>query len=153
MVKCYGRFVANAMKVIGFVSICFIIRVVNAMPFKIESVRHLGVLKVIYSGAVTLDERINVVHSLCVDHYDSTRFRIYIDARLVDYQLSVAEQEVFGAYIASREEFKDALVAVVVNDGQVKNKNIITKSSKSGQIINIFDNEDDALQWLVSQSV
>lgn len=120
------------------------------MPFKIEEVQHLGIIKIIYSGVVTLDERVNVVHALCVDYYDSSRLKICIDGRLIEHAISAAEQEVFGAYVASREELKDALVALIVNDGQIMNSGIFEKSSKLGHHIAVFDNENDALRWLVS---
>ena len=123
------------------------------MAVKIENIENSTIIRITHSGKVSLDQRVNVVHQICVDHHnDSTLLKLLIDARLVTNVMTEAEQDVFGSYIASRPELEKAFVAVIANPKQVLNQIVLKKSSLLGHNIMLFEIEAEALEWLNNAS-
>lgn len=118
------------------------------MTYKIKDVENSDIIKVTYKGDVSLDERISVVHELCIDYKRNTQFKLLIDARLLTSAITPTEQSVFGTYIASREEFLLAKVAVIIDTEHVINKIILEKSLLLGHQIRVFNRENEAIAWL-----
>ncbi|MGJ8691304.1 MAG: STAS/SEC14 domain-containing protein [Thalassotalea sp.] len=124
------------------------------MASRISIIESLEIIKVLYTGHVSLDERVNILHEICTDyHRKFPQLKVLIDARKVTQAMTQAEQLVFGTYVASRDEMRKALVAVIVNPGQIINDMAISESSKLGHKVNLFNSEDDALAWLASATI
>jgi hypothetical protein len=118
------------------------------MSNKIEILHNLEVIKVTYERNLTLDQRLAVVHELCVDFNIFKRFRLLIDVRNIKQEMTPLEQEIFGKFIASKEEFDMALVAVLDNIQQPVDQIMIHEASKEGYQIKMFGSEEVALAWL-----
>ncbi|MBL4940721.1 MAG: hypothetical protein JKY81_03560 [Colwellia sp.] len=118
------------------------------MPHKIEILNKAEMISVIYSGDVTLDERIQTVHELCLDFNMFEKFKLLIDNRKTIQKMTHVEQTVFGRYIASRDEFNKALVAVVSYIEQPCIQEVVKEARKKHYQIQQFYCEKDALNWL-----
>lgn len=119
------------------------------MPYKIEVLESLKLIKVIYLGDVCLDERLNIIHEICLlSRKLRKNFKILIDARLQKNNMSKTEQEIFGNFVSNVEELKNALVAVIINGNAVTNETAIKISSQLGHQIKTFNDESDAMHWL-----
>ncbi|MDO6446953.1 hypothetical protein Q4493_14360 [Colwellia sp. 1_MG-2023] len=119
------------------------------MRTKIEVINNSEIIKVVFTGNVTFDDRINVIHELCTDYYPLfTKLRILIDTRQVIKKLTESEQIILGTFVASRIELKEALVAVIVEKNIMLNEQAIKKSSQLGHNIKVFYTEKEALTWL-----
>jgi hypothetical protein len=123
------------------------------MAYHIEVLENTGIIKVTYSGNVSLDERINVIHELCIDYKTPAPFKLLIDTKSITLKLTTTEQLLFATYVVGREELSSALIAVVAISGQVMNKTIVNKSAQLGHQIKVFSAEDAALTWLNTHTV
>ena len=83
------------------------------MPHSTEYSGETGIIHIRYLGNVTLDDRLNIINELCVDFRQYLPFKLAINVSALTYQLTQAEQEILGKYIAEREELLDARVAVI----------------------------------------
>ena len=115
------------------------------MPYKIDVLEESEIVEVIYSGDITLDERITVVHILCCEFNLFDRFKLLINSTKTKQKMSAVEQEIFGKFIATKEEFKGARVAVLQPQ---KMEILLDEAQKYGYQIRNFVSYDDALNWL-----
>jgi hypothetical protein len=121
----------------------------DVMAYKINLIENSEFIRITYSGLVTFDERLITIHEVCKDYYKANaKVRVLIDSRLVTQVMTHTEQEIFGVYAASREELKNAVIAVLINPGQIINQTVLKNSAKRGHQIQIFDAEKDAIDWL-----
>lgn len=118
------------------------------MSYKIEVVKNSEIIRVTYVGTLTLDQRISAVHELCCDFNIFSRFRLLIDVRNIQQEMTVVEQEVFGNFIASKEEFNHASVAVLDNIEHPADQIAGRVAAKLGYRMQQFDREEKALAWL-----
>ena len=119
------------------------------MATKIEVINNSEIIRVVFEGEVTFNDRINVIHEICTDYYPLfTRTRLLIDTREVIKKLTESEQIILGTFAASRAELKDASVAVIIEKNIVVNEHAIKKSSQLGHNIKVFNTEKEALIWL-----
>jgi hypothetical protein len=122
------------------------------MAARIDSLYDDEIIRVVHSGNVTLEERVNIVHEVCVDYYKpNAKLKVLIDARLVTQNMTETEQVLFGTFIAEKKELKNACVAVVINPGQIVNQTVVNKSTQLGHHIKLFGNESEALLWLKTE--
>lgn len=118
------------------------------MAYKIEVMSALKIIRVTYSGDLTFNDRIQAVHILCCEFNIFDRFKLLIDVRRVNQEMTSLEQEIFGKFIASKEEFNQAKVAVVDNILEPVDQIMIREALKDDYQIKMFDNEKEALSWL-----
>ncbi len=118
------------------------------MTYKIENIKENDVICVRYSCGVTMNERMAAVHEVCTKKDKFKPLRLLIDVRQVKQKMNKLEQEVFGKYLASVEEFKTAMVAVLSEVSRNPNTLINKVSVKAGYNLMEFDSEQDALVWL-----
>ena len=118
------------------------------MAHEFEVLSSSEIIRVTYSGDLTLDERIQVVHKLCCDFNIFSRFKLLIDVRNVQQEMTELEQEIFGKFIASKEEFDTALVAVLDKIEAPVDEITINEASKDNYQIKMFNCEKTALSWL-----
>ncbi|MDT0605266.1 hypothetical protein [Thalassotalea castellviae] len=122
------------------------------MGFKTGMIEGTNIVRIDLVGAVTFDERIQAIHQVCTEHYKvQAKLKILIDARQVSKELTQSEQVILGTYAASREELKNASVAVLVVASQIVHSQAIQKSSELGHEIKLFHTESEALIWLNSK--
>ena len=120
------------------------------MSHKVEVIQKLEIIKVIYEGGLTLDQRLASVHELCCDFNIFKRFRLLIDVRGIKQEMTSLEQEIFGRYIATKEEFNMASVAVLDNIDNPADQIVSKEASKMGYQIKQFSSEEKALTWLIN---
>ena len=119
------------------------------MSYRIEFDESLEIVAVIYSGAVSFDERIQAVEDVCkLFSAKLNPLRILVDVCELKMQLSINEQETFGKYLSSHPGLANARVAVL--HPSTKNPNIIIDSAayRNGYMLAQFDNRKDAEAWL-----
>ena len=117
------------------------------MPYSIQ-IDDSGITTVVYSGRVGLGERKNAVDEVCGMVEPSVPVRLLIDVRKIIMNMSTDEQVTFGKYVASREQFSDARVAVVHKASNNPNIMITTTAYLEGYHVVDFDNLDEARTWL-----
>ena len=107
-----------------------------------------GITTVVYSGSVDLVERKNTVDEVRGMVEPSLPVRLLIDVRNIIMSMSTKEQVASGKYVASREQFSEAKVAVVHNAGN--NPNIMITTTAYLEVYHVveFDNPDEARLWL-----
>ncbi len=118
------------------------------MAYRIEHLNNKQIVCVRYSSEVTLEERMAAVHEVSIQKEKFKNLHILIDVREVKQKMNNLEQEVFGKYLASVEEFKSASIAVL--SSITKNPNVIINkvSINAGYNLREFEVEIDALDWL-----
>ena len=117
------------------------------MPYSIQ-IDDSGITTVVYSGSVGLGERKNAVDEVCGMVEPSMPVRLLIDVRNIVMSMSTDEQVTFGKYVASREQFSDAKVAVVHEAGNNPNIMITTTAYLEGYHVVEFDDLNEARLWL-----
>lgn len=115
------------------------------MPYKIDVLKDSDIIEVTYSGDITLNERIAVVHVLCCEFNLFDRFKLLINSTRTEQKMSLVEQQIFGKFIATKEEFKGALVAVLQTPSM---ETLVDEAQKYGYQIKQFVDYDTALLWL-----
>jgi hypothetical protein len=120
------------------------------MPYKISKLESSAIITVIYSGEVSLEQRMALITDLSIEHIQNANPKILIDARSLLTSMTETEQKIWGNFIASREEFLNASVALIINPEI--NRTAIEQSQSLGHVIQQFDNEKDALNWLSERS-
>ena len=118
------------------------------MPYSIQT-NDSNITTVIFTGSVNLSERIMAVDEVCSLVESSVPVRLLIDVRNIIMNMSTDEQVYFGKYIASREQFAEAKVAVVHNPENSPNILITTTAYLEGYHVVEFDDLDDAVLWLI----
>ncbi|MCW8834688.1 MAG: hypothetical protein OQK09_07440 [Colwellia sp.] len=120
----------------------------DIMAHIIEVIENPEIVKVTYKHGVTMEERLNVVHEVCLDFFIATRLKLIIDVRLASQEMSPVEQTIFGKYLASREELNKVKVAIISNQAQNINQVITQESLALGHQIKHFNIEQQAVSWL-----
>ncbi|MCF2949508.1 hypothetical protein L0668_15415 [Paraglaciecola aquimarina] len=122
------------------------------MAYKIEFIESSDLVRVEFSGDATLDDRISVIHKICLDFCNATiaKTKILIDVRLITKLMTENEQKIVGTYVASREELKKAKVAIIATPEQLIHQTAIDTSAQLGHRIQLFSTENQALIWLNS---
>ncbi|MEH6348028.1 MAG: hypothetical protein V7785_23225 [Bermanella sp.] len=118
------------------------------MTYKIESIKENDVICVRYNCGVTMTERMAAVHEVSIKKDNFKPLRLLIDVRKVKQKMNESEQAIFGKYLASVEEFKTALVAVLTPEIHNPNTLINKVSVQAGYNLMEFNSEQDALSWL-----
>ncbi|MBA6354193.1 MULTISPECIES: hypothetical protein [unclassified Colwellia] len=122
------------------------------MSHKIEIIETNKIIKVTYKGVMTLEERLSSVHELCCNFNAFKRFRLLIDVRSIKQEMTNVEQEIFGKYIATKEEFNMASVAVLDNIEKPTDQIVTKEAAEMGYQIKKFNSEKEALAWLENQT-
>ena len=101
-----------------------------------------------YSGTVSLNERIQAVQEVCDSYRNFMPLKILVNVCDLEMHLSIDEQQSFGRYLASHEGLANARVAVLYQTGH--NPNIIVDSSAflNGYLLAAFDDAKEAELWL-----
>ena len=118
------------------------------MPYSTQQ-NDSNITTVIFTGSVGLSERIMAVDEVCGLVESSVPVRLLIDVRDIIMNMSTDEQIYFGKYIASREQFSEAKVAVVHNPGTSPNIMISTTAYLEGYHVVEFDDLNEANLWLL----
>ena len=118
------------------------------MPYSIQ-INDSNITTVIFTGSVGLSERIMAVDEVCGLIESSAPVRLLIDIRNIIMNMTTDEQVYFGKYIASREQFSEAKVAVVHTPENSPNIMITTTAYLEGYHVVEFDDLDDANLWLI----
>jgi hypothetical protein len=119
------------------------------MGYSITYHEPLNIVHVIYSDAVSLDERVRAVEEVCRLYAHSRPLRILVNVRELEMRLSFQDQQTFGDFLASHPELSDARVAVL--HSQSHNPNIVIDMSafNGGYTLAQFNDTNDAEDWLV----
>lgn len=120
------------------------------MAHIIEELKQSKIVKVTYQDGVTMEERLYVVHEICLDYLISSKLKLMIDVRSASQEMTLLEQNIFGQYLASREDFKMAKVAIISDKARNINEVITKESSVLGHEIKHFINEKQAISWFDS---
>lgn len=118
------------------------------MSHTIDILKESGVIEITYINEVSLDERLCVVHELSMEPLP---LRVLIDVRNAQQAMTELEQEIFGTYLTSLEEFNTARVAILNNRKQSINNIIIKKASENSEssyLTKNFESKQSALYWL-----
>ncbi|MBA6262729.1 MAG: hypothetical protein V7780_10895 [Colwellia sp.] len=118
------------------------------MSHKIEIIENHEIIIVTYEGIMTLEERLSSVHELCCNFNIFKRFKLLIDVRSIKQEMTNIEQEIFGKYIATKEEFNMASVAVLDNIEKPTDQIVTKEAAEMGYQIQKFNSEKEALAWL-----
>lgn len=121
------------------------------MPHRIKVLKESKIIKITFFGSVSLDERRNTITEMTINYITSFNPKILLDSRNVSNSMSETEQIIWGNYIATREELRSAMVAVVYNVGQSLNTKALKTAQQAGHNVKKFDNENDAMKWLCEQ--
>ena len=118
------------------------------MTYKIERIKENDVICVRYNCDVTMNERMAAVHEVSIKKDKFKPLRLLIDVRQLKQKMTKSEQAIFGKYLASIEEFKTALVAVLSPVAHNPINLINEVSVQAGYNLMEFCSEQDALNWL-----
>jgi hypothetical protein len=118
------------------------------MPYSIQK-NDSNITTVIYTGSVGLNERKMAVDEVCGLVESSIPVRLLIDVRNIIMDMSTEDQVHFGKYVATREQFSEAKVAVVHNRENSPNILISTTAYLEGYRVVEFDDPNEAELWLL----
>lgn len=122
------------------------------MPYKKIILEALSIIKVVYIGDVTLEDRVTLITDLTSEYMtDSRQLKILLDARSLVTSMTKTEQEVWGKFIAANEKLKKAAVAVIYQEEKAINQQAFKNVKLSGHNIQKFHNEELAIKWLSEQ--
>ncbi|WP_158969248.1 hypothetical protein [Paraglaciecola sp. L3A3] len=121
------------------------------MPHEITVLEGTSIIKITYNDEVSLDERINMITELTLNYITTSHLKILLDARKLVKNMTETEQKLWGKYIASREEFITASVAVLDQINIHINQSSIKMAYLTGQNIQQFHCEETAIDWLSKQ--
>ena len=107
-----------------------------------------GILRVIYSGAVTFDERLEAVEEVCLLYAHLRPLHILVNVRKLTMSLSFQEQQTFGDFIAGHPTLLDARVAVLHESGHNPNMVIDMSAFNNGYTLAQFNSTKEAEEWL-----
>ena len=110
-----------------------------------------NVIEVTYTGSVNLDERKRAVEEACQLIRPTEPVRLLIDVRKITMNMSEQEQMEFGIYLAHRKELLEAKVAVLHNPKNNPNTVIDIHAYLEGYQLGEFDNEREAILWLIGE--
>jgi hypothetical protein len=107
----------------------------------------------VYSGIVSLDERIQAVQEVCESYGNCMPYRILINFCDLEMHMSFDEQQTFGRYLGNHQGLTNARVAVLFQRGHNPNVIIDTSAYLSGYLIAQFDDKQKAEYWLALYSL
>lgn len=119
------------------------------MPYSIDLNDVSGVVRVAYSGDVTLAERQQAVVDVCMNYAHLRPLKILVDVSELRMTMSLDQQKVFGEFLASQTDLADARVAVLHNKGGNPNIVVDLVAFNNGYRLAQFHSLTAAAQWLV----
>lgn len=120
------------------------------MPYRIRVEKELKFIYVSYAGYVSLNNRMDALTELFVEYSEVVNdFNYLFDVRQLENVLKPIEQEIFGQYIASRAEFKNAKQAILKRAEQRINEELMNIASGGGMVYKVFTSEPEAISWLI----
>jgi len=111
----------------------------------------LGIIKVIYAGTVSLDQRIQAVDDVCASRSTMKALKILVDVQKLEMGLTLEEQIQFGQYLANHKALSNARVAVLHKPGHNPNLLIDTSAFNNGYLVAQFHSEENANAWLLKR--
>ena len=118
------------------------------MGFSIKFDKLNEVVHVVYSGIVSLNERMQAVQEVCDSYRNFTPLKILVNVCDLEMHLSFDEQQSFGRYLASHEGLANARVAVLYRAGHNPNMIVDTSAFLNGYLLAPFDDTKEAESWL-----
>ena len=121
------------------------------MSFSINLDNISKIVHVVYTGAVSLEERMQAVQQVCDSYPGLTPLKILVNVCDLVMHLSFEEQDYFGRYLANHEGLAKARVAVL--HGNDHNPNMIVDSTAfaNGYMLAQFNGAKDAESWLLKK--
>lgn len=108
----------------------------------------LEIVHVIYSGVVSLNERIQAVEDVCRSYSHLRPLKILVNVRELDMDLSIREQQKLGQFLATHPGLSNARVAVLHKKSHNPNLCVDISAFNFGYVLAQFINTKQAEQWL-----
>jgi hypothetical protein len=118
------------------------------LNYKINFVESINIIHVIYSGQVSLDDRVQAVNDVCNTYLALKPLKILVNVSDLVMGLSLQEQHRFGEYLASHPGLLNAKVAVVHKPDYNPNLLIDTCAFNNGYRLAEFNQVKEAELWL-----
>lgn len=114
------------------------------MSYEVKLNEADGIVDVIYNGTVTLEERKQAVDEGCSLYAHMRPQLILVNARKLEMDLTMEEQQIFGEYLASHPKLAQARVAVLHEESDNPNLFVDHFASINGYKLAQFINDDEA---------
>lgn len=118
------------------------------MTYSVSLDEALEVVRVSYSGIVTLNERMQAVENVCRPYSHLKPLKILVNVRELEMHLSIQDQKTFGRFLATHLELKNARVAVLHKNSHNPNLCVDASAYNLGYTRAEFINTKDAEEWL-----
>jgi len=119
------------------------------MAFKIDFDTSTQIISVIYSGETDLDSKLRAVEEVTQTYAGKEEIKILVDVREQIMDMSLADQEAFGEYLANHHDLGKAKVAVLHEPSFNPNTVIDVISYKNGYQLVEFSSLAEATRWLI----
>jgi hypothetical protein len=120
------------------------------MTYTVRFDENLEIVYVIYSGEVSLDERMQAVKEVCTTYAEFMPLKILVDVRDLVIQMSFREQRSFGEFLSVYSGLMNARVAVLHKPSHNPNVLIDTIAFNNGYKLAEFNETADAEGWLTN---
>lgn len=120
------------------------------MPYIIQVNHETQVLTVVYSGRVTLAERICAINDYLPKLPNRNDIKVMGDFRNARIDMSDEELIQLGNYICTLDESRDARIALIYRKNEFPQSLMEGIVFLHGTTIASFDSEREALDWLVN---
>ena len=119
------------------------------MTYKIDFNSSSKIVCVSYSGAVSLEMRMQAVEEVCSNYCHLIPLIILVDVRQLIMDLSFDEQQRFGEYLANHSGLINARVAVLHQPDFNPNIVVDTSAYNNGYMLAQFSSLTEAELWLL----
>lgn len=120
------------------------------MPYTIEVDHETQVLAVVYSGRVTLADRIRAINEYLPKLPNRNDIKVVGDFRSATIDMSDEELIQLGNYVCTLEESRNARIALIYRKDEFPQSLMEGIVFLSGTTIASFDSGREALDWLVN---
>lgn len=135
---------------IGEISLSVLFFQKEAMTYTLDFDEDFEIVRVIYSGEVSLDERMRAVKDVCSTYAEFMPLKILVDVRNLVIHMSFQEQRSFGEFLSVYSGLTNARVAVLHKSSHNPNVLIDTIAFNNGYKLAEFNDAADAKNWLIN---
>lgn len=118
------------------------------MSYVIHLDGSLNIVNVVYTGTVSLHNRMQAVERVCRNYSHLQPLKILVDVRELVMDLSFEEQQTFGKHLANHPGLASARVAVLHKRDFNPNVVIDDSAYNNGYLLAQFSSRTNAESWL-----